>query len=443
MLDMEKTIARLPPDVERRTFLFLQGHPSGFWSELAKALEGRGQRVVKVHFCLADQVYWGVGRGGVPYRGKFADWEDWLRTLVAGQGVTDIVYYADRQPYHRVAAEVARDLGLRAWAMEFGYLRPDWLTLEPVGMGPNSLFPVASAGVEALACERVLPDLQPHYGHGFATEAVHEVGFGLLRLLGWPLFPHHQSDLYYGPVRDYLGWIKELVSRPSQARAALRLERRILREDMEFNLVAMQLQSDYQVRACSPFAHLDDFLGRVLGSFKDHAPPGRHLVIKLHPLDNGLENWPRRVARRAAALGIKHRVSVVKGGDLGCFLRRSRGVVLVNSTVGLHALRTGIPVCALGAAIFDRPGLTHQHDLDLFWTNPDPVDRVVRDRFLRALTTIQVKGSFYHPEGRRLAIGEMVARLTDTGPVPTRLHPPEPAPWQAATGPVTGGFPGE
>lgn len=424
MRDMTMTIAPLACDVEPRTFLFLQGHPSGFWPALGAALTGQGQRVLKVHFNLADQVYWGLGRGGVAFRGRFADWDDWLRDFVRTEGVTDILYYADRQPYHCVAAAVARDLGLRAWAVEFGYLRPDWLTLEPEGMGPNSRFPTTDDGVEALACTRALPDMRPLYGHGFAVEAAHEVGFGLLRFLGRPLFPRHRSDLYYGPLRDYIGWIRELAAQPTKTRAAHRLEQRIRETDLDFSLVAMQLQADYQVRACSPFAHLGAFLDRVLASFAQHAPPGRHLVIKLHPLDNGLENWPRHVARKAAALGIPSRVSVIKGGDLGLFLRRSRGVVLVNSTVGLHALRQGIPVCALGAAIYDRPGLTHQQGLDRFWTAPDPVDPEARDRFLRALTAIQVKGSFYHPEGRRVAISEIVARLTGAVSVPVQLTLP-------------------
>ncbi len=420
MLDMNKTIAPPVPVVETRCFLFLQGHPSGFWPALGVALTAQGHRVLKVHFCLADQMYWGLGQGGTPFRGRFATWDSWLRRLIAAEGVTDILYYADRQPYHRVAADVARDLGLRTWAIEFGYLRPDWLTLEPEGMGPYSRFPADADAVAALALTRGLPDMRPLYGHGFAVEAVHEVGFGLLRLLGRPLFPHHRSDLYYGPLRDYLGWIRELAAHPSQARAADRLERRIRETDLDFSLVAMQLQSDYQVRACSPFPHLDGFLDRVLASFAAHAPPGRHLVIKLHPLDNGLENWPRRVAQKAAALGISARVSVIKGGDLGLLLDRCRGVVLVNSTVGIHALRKGVPVCALGAAIYDRPGLTHQQGLDRFWTAPDPVDPVLRDRFLRALTAVQVKGSFYHPEGRRVAIADIVARLTDGVSVPAQ-----------------------
>jgi capsular polysaccharide export protein len=90
---------------------------------------------------------------------------------------------------------------------------------------------------------------------------------------------------------------------------------------------------------------------------------------------------------------------------------RSEGVVLVNSTVGLHALRLGIPVCALGEAIYNVPGLIHDGGLDLFWTDPKQVDIALFEALERALTTIQVKGSFFDIKGRQRAIAEIATRL--------------------------------
>jgi capsular polysaccharide export protein len=41
-------------------------------------------------------------------------------------------------------------------------------------------------------------------------------------------------------------------------------------------------------------------------------------------------------------------------------LAPAAGVVTVNSTAGLQALREGKPVVALGRALYDMPGLTFQ-----------------------------------------------------------------------------------
>jgi len=111
-------------------------------------------------------------------------------------------------------------------------------------------------------------------------------------------------------------------------------------------------------------------------------------------------------------------------------LPKVSGVIVVNSTVGLHSLAARRPTIVLGSAVYDVKGLTHQEGLDSFWNDPTPVDPALLDQFTRALAaSIQVKGDFYNKTGRMVAIAEIVARiLNDTvnGPdafveVPPRL----------------------
>jgi capsular polysaccharide export protein len=149
----------------------------------------------------------------------------------------------------------------------------------------------------------------------------------------------------------------------------------------------------------------------VLRSFGRNAPPDRQILFKLHPLESGWHAWTRRIGRLARRHGVADRVRVIRGGDLQRLLKASRGAVLVNSTVGMHALRLGVPTCALGQAIYGIAGLTHQGGIDSFWTAPDPVDAALFDTFERALAGIQVKGSFFNPEGRRRAVLEIADRL--------------------------------
>ena len=394
----------------KRCILMLQGHPSPFWGRLRDGLVADGHRVLKVHFCLADLVYW-AGRPAVTYRGRYSRWRAWLDRYVAAEGVTDILYYADRLPYHADALEVAQAIGLRAWAIEFGYLRPDWITLEPEAMGARSTFPRDRASIEALAHGVAMPDLVTRHPHDFPTEAFHEVSFHLLQSFGRPFFPTYNSDKIYWPVIDYLSWLTELAKDRRYRRDSDRIQHMALAGDVDYNLVAMQIQADYQIRASSGYAHLAEFLAEVFASFARAAPPDRHLVVKLHPLDNGLERWFRRIPALAREAGIAERVHVLKGGDLARLLRHSKGVALVNSTVGLHAMREGVPTFVAGSAVFDLPGLAHQGPLDTFWTDPEPVDRPYFDVFLRALSRIQVKGSFYNPAGRDAAIREIRDRF--------------------------------
>lgn len=407
------TISSTQPPGKARVVLMLQGHPSPFWGELRDHLVAGGHRVVKVHFCLADEVFW-RGRPALKYRGRFRDWETWLGALIDREGITDILYFADRLPYHAVAQEVGNPRGVRCWAIEFGYLRPDWLTMERDGMGARSRFPKERSEIEELAQGMPAPDQTQLYRHEFLTEASHEVAFNLLRAFGRPFYPFYWPDKAMWPAIEYLSWLPLLPRLKAMERAAGKIENRLISEKTPFNLVAMQLEVDYQIRASSHYANLDEFVTEVLNSFKQNAPADRRLIFKQHPLDHGLSHWFSRIRRMATQVGVADRVQVIRGGDLDRLLKASKGAVMVNSTVGLHAIRLGIPVCVTGKAVFDLTGLTHQSGLDTFWTAPEPVDMGFAETFRRALSRIQIKGSFFDPVGRRAAIDAVAARLRAT-----------------------------
>ncbi len=396
-----------------RTVLFLQGPPTPFWSELGDAVAARGAQVRRINLNAGDALFWRRG-GAVSYRGRLSDWRRWLTDYVRREGVTDILYFADRLPYHRIAQKVARAAGAGAYAVEFGYLRPDWLTLEREGGGAYSHFTDDPA---LLNPDAPPPDFTPRHGHPFLHEAVGEVLYNLTASFGRPLYPCYFSDKYYAPVFDYLCWLAKLARAGARRREAARVAAACASGAWPYTLLALQLQSDYQLRACAPYRHQNEMLAEAIASFAAHAAPEQRLVVKLHPLDNGWENWPKLVARLAARHGVAGRVLTLDGGDLNRLIRGATGVLTINSTVGVHALRVGAPVKTLGAAVYAMAGLTHQGPLDGFWTAPQAPDPALVARWLATIAEqIQFKGSFYQKEGRRLAAEAMAARLLE-GPV--------------------------
>ncbi|MFX8331587.1 hypothetical protein ABTL50_19330, partial [Acinetobacter baumannii] len=74
--------------------------------------------------------------------------------------------------------------------------------------------------------------------------------------------------------------------------------------NLPYYVVALQLQSDKQIHANSPFAHLGEMIETVIASFSAEAPLNAVLVFKEHPHDNGVENWPRVIAEAAARHGV-------------------------------------------------------------------------------------------------------------------------------------------
>jgi hypothetical protein len=102
---------------------------------------------------------------------------------------------------------------------------------------------------------------------------------------------------------------------------------------------------------------------------------------------------------------------VVDGGDLDKIVAR-RAVVTVNSTVGGLALARGLPVIALGRAVYDIPGLTHQGEFAEFWNAPKPPEADLFDAFRRVVAArCLIPGSFFSERGVRLAVEAAIDRL--------------------------------
>jgi capsular polysaccharide export protein len=393
-----------------RRILLLQGPPTAFFTVLERAFEHAGVPVSRVLLHAGDRLK-AKGRG-IPFRDRPDAFDGFLEALMMREGITDVVYFADRLPYHRIAARVAGRLGATPYAVENGYLRPDWLTLEPGGMGAFSRFPVDRAAIERIAHGAPPVEGGILYRHSFAREAFEDVTYHLARLAGRPGFAHYDADKPNPVLLEYLSWIPQLARRQAgMARGPARL-RRFMADGRPFFLLPLQLADDYQIRHNSPYARLTDMVDEVFASFARAAPRDARLLVKIHPLDNGLTNWPQVLRTAAAAHGLAGRVASLSGGGLKEILLGCEGVVLVNSTVGLHAVRALRPTKALGVAVYDLPGLTDQEPLDSFWQAPRAPDPFFVDVFVRALArATQLRGSFYDRDGMRAASATIVDRV--------------------------------
>ena len=65
--------------------------------------------------------------------------------------VTDLHVFGDWRPLHREAVLLASVRGIRVWAYEEGYLRPDYITMEQGGVNGLSSLPNTREGMAELA----------------------------------------------------------------------------------------------------------------------------------------------------------------------------------------------------------------------------------------------------------------------------------------------------
>jgi capsular polysaccharide export protein len=391
-----------------------------FFERLGRALTERGHAVHRVNFNGGDRAFWRLS-GAIDFSGRLEEWPEFLDQLIVDKAISDIILFGDCRPLHRAAIRVAESHLLRIHVVEEGYLRPDWITFEEGGVNGNSALPRDPGWYRERT--RSLPAWSdpPSVPGSFRRRAVEDVLYTVTSMAGMWRFPHYATHRPYYQLIEYAGWLRRLaLRRRAERRAAAAIEALPLGPDPLF-LFPLQLDCDYQVRVHSPFRAMHLAIEHVLASFAGHAPQAARLIVKLHPLDSGLVDWAAITGHLAVEFGIADRIIILDGGDLEKLLAREPAVVTVNSTVGTLALAHGLPVIALGKAIYDITGLTFQGELDDYWSAPTPPDAALFDAFRRVLVArCLIPGSFFNEAGLTLAVNSAVDRLEATYARPAR-----------------------
>lgn len=410
-LFFDNAFRKSPYSGGRRVFLFLQGVCSPFFARLADRLKAEGHRVLKVNFNAGDIAYW-APRPSVNFREPLEALPDFLAALHAKHGVTDQILFGDCRPVHRPAVSLARRLGVRTHVFEEGYFRPFWVTLERDGVNSHSLLPRDPDWY------RQLGPMLPEYRRGspfvlpFSVRAAHDVAYHLAGALNPVLFPHYRTHQRNNAALQYLGFMRRLPLLRLHESRDRRVTETLIQQKQPYYVLPLQLNGDAQIREHSSFRGMDEVMGCVMASFARHAPGDARLVIKNHPLDDGLVPHAQTAARLSRHFGLDGRVHYMETGDVRQLLMHAQGAVTVNSTTGSVALGHGCPTMCLASPIYDLPGLTFQGELDDFW-HERPVPDAQLFRYFRSavIHTTQINGGFYSRGGIELAVENALPRL--------------------------------
>lgn len=422
--------------VETRTFLFLQGPPGPLFLRLSKSLAERGGRVHRINISGGDA--WDWPEDAVDFRGRFSDWPAFIDRFLREHDVTDLMLFGDCRPYHVAAHGIARLRNVRTHVLEEGYLRPDWMTLELEGVNARSSLSRVKTWFRQEALKLPPEPELPPVTASLARRA-RDTYWHFHHVLNERFqYPHYRSHRPGSILMEGIGWMWKYVR--SNRRQALASQTVRQLEGKPLFLLPLQLSGDYQIRAHSLFSDMQSAASYVIESFAANAPSGVHLLLKAHPLDSSFFGWRSFVRRHARRLRMEGRLHFIDGGDLEQLAKDAHGLVCVNSTSATLALAAGTPVCAIGEAIYDMPGLTHQEHLDLFWVDPTPPEPGLYPAFRRVLVDrCLVRGGLASDSAVSTLIDSIVKRLGMAKPdqahseLPIRepAQPAEPLPRRA------------
>ncbi|GAA3896177.1 capsule biosynthesis protein [Sphingomonas limnosediminicola] len=372
---------RIGAPVPHRAFLFLQGPPGPLFRKLGARISQQGYPVYRINLNGGDLRDWRDPTAN--FCGRFSQWPVFFDKFLREHRITDIVLFGDCRPYHVSAHGVAGMRHVRTHVLEEGYLRPHWMTLEPEGVNARSTLSRDKTWFREEARRlSVEPNLAPVTA-SFRRRArdsywhYHAIVTGLLR------FPHYRPHRSSPIIIEGLGWLWKFACEKKKRERAQAVMRAL--KSKSLFVLPLQLSGDFQIRAHSPFPDMQGAASFVIESFAAHAPEDVHLLLKAHPLDCSFFRWDKFVQAHAERLGLTQRLHFVDGGDLDDMVACARGLVCVNSTSATLALAKDTPVCTIGEAIYDMPGLTHQGHLDTFWLRPTPPEPGLYKDFRRVL----------------------------------------------------------
>lgn len=395
----------------KRSVLLLQGLMGPLFRRLGQGLTKAGHKVHKVNFNGGDRLFWRLP-GGIDYRGTLQDWPKALEGILVDKQITDVILFGDCRDHHMLATKVCRELRIPVHVFEEGYIRPDWVTFERNGVNGHSTLPRDPQWYSDTAAD--LPPVPTHsqVPSSFKRRAFEGLFYNVADVLTRWHYPNWNNHRPWHPVVEGMGWWRKLRRRKERDAESAALMARLEKSNEPYFLFPLQLDSDAQIRLHSPFAGIAEALKVVIASFATHAPEGTRLVVKEHPLDNGVRDWQQITTDMTARFDVTDRIDYLPSGDIVPVARRSIGMVTINSTSGTLGLSMGVPAVVLGTAIYDIPGITCQGGLDKFWKNPVRPDARIFAAFRRVLIEqCLIPGGFFSEGALNLVVRHAIARF--------------------------------
>lgn len=440
------------PSFSAKRVLLLQGPVGPFFKNLAKDLRSKGAQVFKFNFNAGDWLFYPTQAQS--FRGSLTDWPAQLEAFMRAQRIDVVLLFGDCRPVHVCVRGLAQELGCAVGVFEEGYLRPDYVTFEPVGVNGNSEFVQSLAPwlvQQALGSEETDdgmlrqalssdPPQQPTPCLPVGNTYWHAAMWGMLYFftawLGqwfWNNALHHRPMTVLDAPRWWLSYGRKAWYKIKERKVEAEL---CGRWKKKFFLVPLQVYNDAQITVHSDFDSVCNFADYVMRSFakaraaelagtippQGEAMADTKLVFKHHPMDRGHRHYGKALRLLARRYGLQGQVLYIHDQHLPSLLRAARGVVVVNSTVGLSALGHGAPVKVCGSALYNIPGLTFQGHLRQFWhwAHFSAPDAQELRRFKYALVRrTQINGSFY----RKLNNVEWACGVALDGQIAQRLWP--------------------
>ena len=382
--------------VKGKNVLFLQGPMGYFFSKLEKRFKKAGAQTYKIGFNVADY-FFSSHTSYTAYRDNPEAWSDYIKRYLLDEKIDMVFLFGDCRYYQAATIEVVQATSIELFVFEEGYIRPDYITMERMGVNDYSMLSQDPSFYRSITLKEY-PKPQKTYTSQTEMIVSSSAYYLLANLFSWR-YPHYRHHRNFSAIREFYFGLRSVVRKYYYAfNERTELEKIRTSWSKKYFFVPLQTHNDFQILQHSGYGSIEKFIIEVLESFYQNADTSHILVFKHHPVDRGRKNYTDFIMHQAVVLGLDiSRVRVYHDVHLPTLLKNARGTITINSTVGLSSLYHNTPTVVMGNAIYSIEGLTKSGEsLSTFWRDQGEVDEVLYQQFRQYLVEhTQINGSFY------------------------------------------------
>ncbi len=130
--------------IKKQNILFLQGPMGLFFRKMDNLYRAHGAKTYRI--CLNGGDYFFSNKSNITnYNGKQSGWSDFIESFYRKKSIGIILLFGECRFYHKIAIQIAKEISIKVYVFEEGYIRPNYITVEKYGVNAFSGLPSASS----------------------------------------------------------------------------------------------------------------------------------------------------------------------------------------------------------------------------------------------------------------------------------------------------------
>lgn len=384
-------------NVFSKNVLLLQGPMGIFFNSLRKELIENNCNVYQIAFNYGDRFFCNDKKNLIDFNLDVSEFSCFFTKIILEKKIDVIFLFGDSRKYHKIARNIINKSfkdKIKLYVFEEGYIRPNYITLEENGVNANSsklenYCPVKFKNKTHKfdLNNNQIPNIF-YYGMFYSI-----IYFLLLNIFHYKFkfYKHHKDiSLYTNLKYGIKSFIRKYYYKFSEKKYDFIYTK-------SFYLVPLQVYNDFQISEHSKYNHIGEFIEEILNNYKLSGSDD-FIVFKHHPMDRGFKNYSSEINHLVNKLSLsKEKIIYIHDFNLPMLLKKAKGVIVINSTVGLSALYHERPLLVMGESNYKYHKIVNNVNMIDFLKKPiKPNKKEIAKFYNYLLNSTQIYGNFYN-----------------------------------------------